>query len=199
MTERDDSFQNWMARTRNEAPLVWRCVDRRSQAPAIKYLWIGCSDPRPPAHEIVGLDCGELIEHRNLANVVDPTDSNCEATIQYAVDELKVEHIIVCGHYGCSGIRTALGGTQLGALNPWLRNIGDVYEANSGLLNSIENAALRLDTFCELNVIRQAESVCRTSVVKNAWQREQTLDVHAWIYQPADGLLCNLDDRIRRS
>ena len=159
------------------------------QAPA--YLWIGCSDSRVPANEIVDLPPGELFVHRNVANVVVHTDLNCLAVLQYAVDALRVRDIIVCGHYGCGGVRAALLGTKLGLIDNWLRHVQDVGRKHSAELNRLEPAA-REDRLCELNVLEQAINVCETTIVQDAWERGQSLTVHAWIYRLDDGLLRDL-------
>jgi carbonic anhydrase len=166
--------------------------ERLSSLQAPKYLWIGCSDSRVPANDIVGLEPGELFVHRNVANVVVHTDFNCLSVIQYAVEVLKVEHIIVCGHYGCGGIRTALYGSQLGLIDNWLRHIKDVYQVNAGVLDATSNESERLDKLCEFNVAQQVANVCHTTIVQNAWQRGHSLTVHGWIYKLSDGLLQDL-------
>ena len=166
--------------------------ERLSSLQAPKYLWIGCSDSRVPANEICGLEPGEMFVHRNVANIVVHTDFNCLSVIQFAVEVLKVEHIIVCGHYGCGGIRTALYGSQLGLIDNWLRHIKDVYQNNSNVLDSTEDEAVRVDRLCEFNVAQQVANVCHTTIVQNAWQRGQPINVHGWIYKLTDGLLRDL-------
>ncbi len=159
------------------------------QAP--EYLWIGCSDSRVPANEIVDLLPGELFVHRNVANVVVHTDLNCLSVLQYAVDVLHVKHIIVCGHYGCGGVQAALDGAKLGLIDNWLRHVQDVARVHAPELDTFTGAA-RVDRLCELNVINQARHVCETTVVQVAWSRGQALDVHAWIYGLSDGRLTDL-------
>jgi carbonic anhydrase len=159
------------------------------QAP--EYLWIGCSDSRVPANEIVGLLPGELFVHRNVANVVVHTDLNCLSVLQYAVDVLKVGHVIVCGHYGCSGVRAALDESRLGLIDNWLRHVQDVAGMHRAALDALAGEA-RLDRLCELNVIEQARNVCGPTVVQDAWARRQELSVHAWIYGLSDGRLRDL-------
>lgn len=166
--------------------------DRLSRQQAPRYLWIGCSDSRVPANEIVGLDSGELFVHRNVANVVVHTDFNCLSVIQYAVEVLKVDHIIVCGHYGCGGIKTALTGGQLGLIDNWLRHIKDICNLHQRRLDAITDDKERLDRLCELNVAQQVANVCHTTIVQNAWQRGEALSVHGWIYSLNDGLLKDL-------
>jgi carbonic anhydrase len=159
------------------------------QAP--EYLWIGCSDSRVPANEIVGLDPGELFVHRNVANVVVHTDLNCLSVLHFAVDVLHVKHVIVTGHYGCGGVQAALENRKLGLIDSWLRHVQDVRDEHRALIDSVP-AADRVDRLCELNVLEQALHVCETTVVQDAWMRGQTLAVHAWIYGLRDGLLRDL-------
>src|SRR3954469_4905197 len=156
-----------------------------------EYLWIGCSDSRVPANQIVGLLPGEMFVHRNVANVVVHTDLNCLSTIQFAVDALKVGHIIVCGHYGCGGVRAALAGTKLGLIDNWLRHVQDVNQKHAAELNRLTPEA-REDRLCELNVLEQAIHVCETTIVQDAWERGQGLTVHAVIYRLDDGILRDL-------
>ena len=160
------------------------------QAP--KYLWIGCADSRVPANQIIGLPPGEVFVHRNVANLVVHTDLNCLSVLQYAVEVLQVEHVIVCGHYGCGGIAAALRGASLGLIDNWLRHIQDVAERREELLSRLTDGVLRADRLCELNVLEQAHNVCRTTIVQDAWKREQPLTVNAWIYRLADGLIQEL-------
>jgi carbonic anhydrase len=166
--------------------------DRLSEQQNPEYLWIGCSDSRVPANEIVGLLPGELFVHRNVANVVVHTDLNCLSVLQYAVDVLRVSQVIVCGHYGCGGVAAAWRGVPLGLIDNWLRHIQDVAERHRPELESIPDEAAKLDRLCELNVIEQAANVCRTTIVQEAWNRGQALAVHAWIYTLRDGLLRDL-------
>jgi carbonic anhydrase len=158
----------------------------RQQAPA--YLWIGCADSRVPANEIVGLLPGELFVHRNVANLVVHTDLNCLSVIQFGVDVLRIRHIIVCGHYGCSGVQAAMMKERHGLVDNWLRHVQDVRQQHARRLRGAD----RVDRLCELNVIEQAANVCRTSIVEDAWSRGQALTVHGWIYGIQDGLLRNL-------
>jgi carbonic anhydrase len=161
------------------------------QAP--RYLWIGCADSRVPANEIVGLAPGELFVHRNVANLVVQTDLNCLSVIQFAVDLLRVLHIIVVGHYGCSGVRTALAGTRVGLSDNWLRQVEAVHSKHAQLLSAVEDPSRRLDLLCELNVLEQVVNVARTTVVQDAWARDQELTLHGWVYGLKDGLLRDLD------
>ena len=152
-----------------------------------EYLWIGCSDARVPANEIVGLLPGDLFVHRNVANVVLHTDMNCLSVIQYAVDVLKVKHILVTGHYGCGGVRAAMQNTQYGLIDGWLRNIRDLYYEHCKSLETLPTEEARVDRLCELNVIHQVANVSHTSIVQNAWHRGQPLSVHGCIYGIKDG------------
>ncbi len=163
---------------------------KHQQAP--RYLWIGCSDSRVPANQIVGLLPGEMFVHRNVANVVVHTDLNCLSTIQFAVDVLRVEHVIVCGHYGCSGILAAQRDDKLGLIDNWLRHIQDVCGKHRDRLAALSTEAQRHDRLCELNVIEQVANVSQTTVVRDAWARGQALAVHGWIYGLHDGLLRDL-------
>jgi carbonic anhydrase len=162
----------------------------RQQAP--EYLWIGCADSRVPANQIVGLLPGELFVHRNVANLVVHTDLNCLSVLQYAVDVLRVRHVIVCGHYGCGGVLAALRGDRLGLIDNWLRHVQDVRDAHRGLVDSWRDEPKRHDRLCELNVIEQVVNVAGTTIVQDAWQRGQPLAVHGWIYGLRDGLVRDL-------
>lgn len=171
---------------------------RLSQQQAPEYLWIGCSDSRVPANEIVGLAPGELFVHRNVANIVVHTDLNCLSVMQYAVDFLKVRHIIVCGHYGCGGVRAAVCNQQLGLIDNWLRHVQDVAYKHVAALAALTDETERADRVCELNVLEQVANVCQTTVVQDAWRRGQEVSVHAWIYRLDDGLIRNLGVRTSR-
>ena len=157
-----------------------------------KYLWIGCSDSRVPANEIAGLMPGEMFVHRNVANLVVHTDLNCLAVLQYAVDVLKVEHVIVCGHYGCGGVRAALDNSRLGLIDNWLRHVQDVVHTHRETLDQIETPAERWKRLCELNVQTQVDSVVGTTIVQDAWERGQPLSIRGWIYGIEDGILREL-------
>jgi carbonic anhydrase len=162
-----------------------------SQQQSPRFLWIGCSDSRVPANEIVGLLPGELFVHRNVANVVVHTDLNCLSVLQYAVDVLAVEHVIVCGHYGCGGVRAAVSSGSLGLIDNWLRHVQDVREQHAAALAGLDTEAM-VDRLCEWNVIEQVRHVCQTTIVQDAWRRRQPLAVHGWIYSLQDGLLRDL-------
>jgi carbonic anhydrase len=157
-----------------------------------EYLWIGCADSRVPANEIIGLDPGEVFVNRNVGNVVVHTDMNCLSVIQYAVDILKVKHIIVCGHYGCGGVHAAMENTQHGLIDNWLRHIKDIYQKHKIEVDAIDDEQYRKERVCEINVLEQVANVCYTSIVQNAWQRGQPLTVHGWVYGLRDGLLNDL-------
>ena len=157
-----------------------------------RYLWIGCADSRVPANEIVGLLPGEMFVHRNVANVVVHSDLNCLSVTQFAVDVLCVEHIIVCGHYGCSGVSAALENRRVGLADNWLHHIQDVRAKHEGMVTGIPDLKQRLDRLCELNVIEQVANVCRTTVVRDAWTRGQELAVHGWVYGLTDGVVRDL-------
>jgi carbonic anhydrase len=161
-----------------------------------EYLWIGCSDSRVPANEIVNLLPGELFVHRNIANVVVHTDLNCLSVMQFAVDVLKVRHIIVCGHYGCSGVRAALSRQRIGLADNWLRHVRDVSEKHSASVHAAKGEHARTNILCELNVIEQVNNVCQTTIVRDAWDRGQPLTVHGWIYGIEDGLIRDLGPNI---
>jgi carbonic anhydrase len=181
-------FQNnrrWAARI---VGLDARFFDKLARQQAPRYLWIGCSDSRVPANEIVGLLPGELFVHRNIGNVVVHTDLNCLSVLQFGVDVLKIRHIIVCGHYGCSGVRAAMMKERHGLVDNWLRHIQDVRKTHEKRVRSARD----LDRLCELNVLEQVANVCRTSIVGDAWARGQALTVHGWIYGIHDGLLRDL-------
>ena len=192
MPQLHDLFANnrrWAARRTGEDP------DFFTKLAAIqdpRYLWIGCSDSRVPANEIVGLAPGELFVHRNVANVVVHSDLNCLSVLQFAVDVLRVEHIIVCGHYGCGGVQAAWTGEPLGLIDNWLRHVQDVADTHRSRLDALIDEAAQVDRLCELNVLEQADHVCRTTIVQDAWQRGQQLWVHGWIYSLHDGLLRDL-------
>ena len=158
-----------------------------------EYLWIGCSDSRVSANEIVDLMPGKLFVHRNIANIVVHTDLNCLSVIQYAVEVLKIKHIIVCGHYGCGGIQAAMDNKEHGLIDNWLRHIKDVYRYHQTRLDAVEDKKEKMDLLCELNVVEQVSNICHTTIVQNAWKSGQDLAVHGWIYNIKDGILKNLD------
>ncbi len=185
-----ESNEAWSDRIKSEDPDFFKkLADQQSP----KYLWIGCSDSRVPANQIVGLLPGELFVHRNVANMVVHTDFNCLSVIQYAIEVLKVEHVIVCGHYGCGGVAAALRNKPLGLIDNWLRHIKDIYRNYEARFDACIDEDERVDMLCEFNVIEQVANVCHTTIVQAAWARGQSLSVHGWIYSIRDGILRDLD------
>jgi carbonic anhydrase len=180
--------RQWADSVREEDPGFFERLSRQ-QAP--QYLWIGCSDSRVPANQIMGLAPGEVFVHRNIANVMVHTDLNCMSVIQFAVDVLQVRHILVVGHYGCGGVHAALHGQRVGLADNWIRHVGDVAQKHGTLLEAIPQDR-RDDALCELNAIEQAENVCLTTVIRDAWARGQKLAVHGWVYSLADGVVREL-------
>ena len=164
-----------------------------------EYLWIGCSDSRVPANQIVGLMPGEVFVHRNVANMVVHTDFNCLSVLQYAVDVIKVKYVMVVGHYGCGGVAAAYDNADNGLIDNWLRNIKEVQHRHSDHLEAIPDREHRLESLCELNVKAQVANVCHTTIVQNAWHRGQPLSVHGWVYSLKDGLLKDLDCTVDRA
>ncbi|RKF15622.1 carbonate dehydratase [Alginatibacterium sediminis] len=185
-----ENNRSWAAKLKQQQPEFF---ENLSQQQNPKYLWIGCSDSRVPANQIAGLAPGEIFVHRNIANVVVHTDLNCLSVIEYAVKVLKVEHIIVTGHYGCGGVRAAMGKEPLGLIDNWLRHIRDVYRFHKEELVAIEDENARMDRLCELNVEEQVKNVAHTSIVRKAWSEGQKLSVHGCVYSLKDGLLRNLN------
>lgn len=187
----DDLFVHnraWAAQMEQERPGFFTAL-LAQQKP--KYMWIGCSDSRVPANQITGLEPGEVFVHRNVANVVVPTDLNCLSTIQYAVDQLRVEHLMVVGHYGCGGVLAALEGTRVGLADNWIRHVSDVRDRHRDLIASIE-PQWRHDVLCELNAIEQVVNVAQSTVMLDAWGRGQKVTLHGWCYGLKDGLINNL-------
>ena len=184
-----DNNKAWARRIREQDPDFFLNLSRQ-QFPS--YLWIGCSDSRVPANQIVGLLPGELFVHRNVSNVVVHTDLNCLAVLQYAVDVLRVRHVMVVGHYGCGGVAAAMQNLKLGLIDNWLRHVQDVAAKHRDALAALETDDEKLDRLCELNVIEQAQNVCQTTIVQDAWARGQDLTVHGLIYRLQDGLLRDL-------
>ena len=184
-----DRNQKWASNIKQTNPTFFSELSKQ-QSP--EYLWIGCSDSRVPANQIVSLPPGEVFVHRNIANLVVHTDLNCLSVIQYAVDVLKVKHIVVCGHYGCGGIKAAMEEPEHGLIDNWLRHVKDVSRFNDSKLNKL-NHEDKLERLCELNVIEQVRNVCNTTIVQNAWKTGADLSVHGWIYRIEDGILKDLD------
>jgi carbonic anhydrase len=185
-----DNNRAWAARVTAQDPEFFQKLAAQ-QTP--QYLWIGCADSRVPANQITDLMPGEVFVHRNLANVIVHTDLNSLSVIQYAVEVLKVKHIIVCGHYGCGGVRAAMQTQEFGLLDNWLRHLKDVYQLHEAELGAIGDDQRRFERFCEVNVIEQVAHVCQTTIVQGAWRRGQELSIHGWIYGVSDGLLKDLD------
>ena len=185
-----ESNRKWAEKIKETDPDFFAKLSRQ-QTP--EYLWIGCSDSRVPSNQIVGMLPGEIFVHRNIANVVIHTDLNCLSVLQFAVEVLKVKHIIVCGHYGCGGIKAALERTSYGLIDTWLRHIKDVYRYHQEKLDEIKDEEDKLNLLCELNVIEQVANVCHTSIVQKAWKAGQELSVHGWIYSIEDGILKDLE------
>lgn len=183
-----DQNKAWAESIKKSDPEFFQTLAKQ-QSPT--FLWIGCSDSRVPATQLVGMVPGEMFVHRNVANVVVHTDFNCLSVMQYAVDVLKVDHIIVCGHHGCGGVKAAMENAQLGLIDNWLRHVQDVLHKHEEALSTLDEEK-RLDRLCELNVIEQVLNVGQTTIVQNAWQRGQELVVHGWIYGLEDGLLRDL-------
>lgn len=182
--------QRWAEKVKQQDPDFF---SKLSQQQSPRYLWIGCSDSRVPANQIVGLLPGEIFVHRNVANLVVHTDFNCLSVIQFAVAVLKVRHIICCGHYGCGGVQAAFGNSQHGLIDNWLRHIKDVYSKHEKSLSKISDDKSRLNRLCELNVMEQVYNICHTTVVQEAWQVGQELSVHGWIYGIDNGLIKDLN------
>jgi carbonic anhydrase len=180
----------WVERMTREDPGFFESL-RNQQKPEI--LWIGCSDSRVPANQIIGLLPGDVFVHRNIANLVVHTDLNCLSVVQFATDVLKVRHVIVCGHYGCGGVRAALNDQRFGLVDNWIRHITDVRDQHRAELNAVADADARWRRLCELNVIAQVENLAHTTMVQDAWSAGRELNLHGWIYDVADGLLQELD------
>jgi carbonic anhydrase len=185
-----DRNRRWAAKVTAARPDFFTNLSRQQKP---EYLWIGCSDSRVPANEIVDMLPGEIFVHRNIANLVVHTDLNCLSVIQYAVEVLRVKHIIVCGHYGCGGITTALAEGDHGLIDNWLQNVKDVYRYHRARIDSLESEQEKQDVMCELNVIEQVINLANTTVVQAAWKGGQTLAVHGWIYSIDNGILKDLD------
>lgn len=184
-----DNNREWAEKIKQIDPAFFTnlSVEQRPE-----YLWIGCSDSRVPANQIVDMPPGEMFVHRNIANVVVHTDLNCLSVIQFAVDVLKIRHIILCGHYGCGGIKAAMGHSEHGLIDNWLRHIKDVYRFHQQELEALPDEAARFRRLCELNVAEQVANVCHTTTVQNAWKAGRDLSVHGWIFAMEDGILQDL-------
>ncbi len=182
--------RTWAAKVKEQQPDFFLKLAKQQNP---EYLWIGCADSRVPANQITDLLPGEIFVHRNIANLVVHTDLNCLSVIQYAVDVLKVKHIIVCGHYGCGGIRAAMENKENGLIDNWLLNIKDIYRYHQHKIDALPDKSARFDLLCELNVVEQVANVCHTTIVQNAWKNGQELAVHGWIYSIEDGILRDLN------
>ena len=185
-----ESNKKWAKKIKESDPDFFT---RLSKTQNPEYLWIGCSDSRVSANEILDVMPGKLFVHRNIANIVVHTDLNCLSVIQYAVEVLKIKHIIVCGHYGCGGIQAAMDNQEHGLIDNWLRNVKDVYRYHQTKLDAVEDKKEKMDLLCELNVIEQVSNICHTTIVQNAWKSGQDVAVHGWIYNIKDGILKNMD------
>jgi len=188
-----DQNRKWAERIKATDPNFFGDLSRQQNP---EYLWIGCSDSRVPANQIVDMPPGQIFVHRNIANLVVHTDLNCLSVIQFAVDVLKVKHIIVCGHYGCGGIRAAMDNKEHGLIDNWLRHIKGVYRFHQTKIDAIQNEIEKINLLCELNVVEQVTNVCQTTIVQRAWKAGQELAVHGWIYNIEDGILKDLNVRI---
>lgn len=181
--------RNWSDRVQAEDPAFF---SRLSKIQSPKYLWIGCSDSRVPANQVIDLNPGEVFVHRNIANVVVHTDLNCLSVIQFAIDVLKIKHILVVGHYGCAGVGAALDGSRVGLADNWIRHVKDVKHKHRAVVEAIDNYELRHDRLCELNALEQMINVCESTVVREAWARGQKLSTHAWVYSLRNGRVHDL-------
>jgi carbonic anhydrase len=181
--------REWAERVRTKNPQFF---ERLSEQQAPRYLWIGCADSRVPANQILGLAPGEIFVHRNVANIVVHTDLNCLSVLQYAVDVLKVQHILVCGHYGCGGVSAALLNQKFGLIDNWLRHIQDIRDRNADELEKLANVEARVSRLCELNVLEQVSNVAQTTILQDAWNRGQQVSVHGVVYGLHDGVLRNI-------
>jgi len=188
--------RKWAAKRKESDPDFF---NRLAQQQSPQYLWIGCSDSRVPANEIVGLLPGELFVHRNVSNLVVKNDLNCLSVIQFAVEALKIKHIIVCGHYGCVGVKAVLDNAKIGLVDEWLDNLKLIKEKFQNNLFEIKDERTRFNKLCELNVVEQVFNVCNTDIILKAWERAQQLSVHGWIYDIKDGLVQDLDVCISNS
>jgi carbonic anhydrase len=185
-----ENNQQWADKIKKEDPLFFK---RLSEQQTPEYLWIGCSDSRVPANELLGMSPGEVFVHRNIANQVIHTDLNCLSVIQFAVENLKVKHIIVCGHYGCGGIIASIDNKRHGLIDNWLGHIKDVYRFHKEQLDAVEDHQTKVNLLCDLNVVEQVANVCHTTTLVNAWKAGQDVTVHGFVYNLHDGILKNLN------
>lgn len=191
-----DKNLEWANRIKKSDPDFFKKLSQQQEP---DYLWIGCSDSRVPATEIVDMLPGEIFVHRNIANLVNHSDENCLSVVQYAVEILEIEHIIICGHYGCGGINAVMSDHASGLIDDWLSNVKEVYRCNQQKIDALATQKEKSDLLCELNVIAQVKSLCGTAIVKNAWKASKKLCVHGWIYNIEDGILKDLDVCINSS
>jgi carbonic anhydrase len=189
-----DNNKKWVESKLNQDPDFFKKLASGQKPPV---LWIGCADSRVPANEIIGAQPGEVFVHRNIANMVVHSDMNMLSVLDYAVNVLEVKHVIVCGHYGCGGVQTAMTNKHVGLIDNWIRHIKDVYRFHQDELNAISDEKQRFDRFVELNVVEQVLDLAKTSIVQGAWERGQNLHVHGWVYDIRDGLINDLDITIR--
>jgi carbonic anhydrase len=189
-----DNNKKWVDDKLSQDPEFFKKLSSGQKPPV---LWIGCADSRVPANEIIGAQPGEVFVHRNIANMVVHSDMNMLSVLDYAVNVLQVKHVIVCGHYGCGGVQTAMTNKHVGLIDNWIRHIKDVYRFHQDELNAITDEKQRFDRFVELNVVEQVLDLAKTSIVQGAWERGQDLHVHGWVYDISDGLINDLDITIR--
>ena len=185
-----ENNKKWVAEKLDSNPEFFKKLAKGQQPP---LLWIGCADSRVPANQIIGAEPGEVFVHRNIANMVVHTDMNMLSVLDYAVNVLKVKHVIVCGHYGCGGVKASMSNASFGVIDNWIRHIKDVYRFHKNELDSIEDEDQRFDRFVELNVVEQVYDLAKTSIVQNAWKSGQDLTVHGWVYDIADGIIKDLE------
>ena len=185
-----ENNKRWVAKQLNNNPHYFENLAKGQKPP---ILWIGCADSRVPANEIIGAQPGEVFVHRNIANMVIHSDMNMLSVLDYAVNVLEVQHVIVCGHYGCGGVLTAMKNVHVGIIDNWIRHIKDVYRLNQQELDAIENEDLRFKRFVELNVIEQVNDLAKTSIVQGAWKKNQKIGIHGWVYGLEDGLIKDLN------
>ena len=191
-----DNNKVWVSKNLEKDPDFFKRLADGQQPP---LLWIGCSDSRVPANEIIGAQPGEVFVHRNIANMVIHTDMSMLSVLDYAVNVLNVKHIIVCGHYGCGGVQAAMGNKQIGLIDNWIRHIKDVYRHHATELNAIDGEKNRFNRFVELNVSEQVFDLAKTSIVQGAWKKKKELHIHGWVYDIADGLINDLEVTIRNN
>jgi carbonic anhydrase len=191
-----ENNKNWVAKQLEKDQHFFERLAEGQQPP---LLWIGCADSRVPANEIIGAPPGEVFVHRNIANMVIHSDMSMLSVLDYAVNVLKVKHVIVCGHYGCGGVQTAMTNKHVGLIDNWIRHIKDVYRFHHEELNAIKNEKARFNRFVELNVTEQVQDLAKTSIVQEAWQRGQSLHLHGWVYDVADGLINDLEVTLKNN